>query len=67
MYVSWRGELDTLRVVTARSTYAASNVEDNTLDAFVKSLRHKIDLPGASRLIHTIRGVGYSLREDPGA
>ena len=41
-------------------------VEDNTLDAFVKSLRHKIDLPGASRLIHTIRGVGYSLREDPG-
>ncbi len=40
-------------------------VEDNTLDAFVKSLRHKIDVPGAPRLIHTIRGVGYSLREDP--
>lgn len=40
-------------------------VEDNTLDAFVKSLRHKIDVPGASRLIHTVRGVGYSLREDP--
>src|SRR5262245_4445665 len=42
-------------------------VEDNTLDAFVKSLRHKIDVPGAPRLIHTIRGVGYSLREDPDA
>ena len=40
-------------------------VEDNTLDAFVKSLRHKIDAPGAPRLIHTVRGVGYSLREDP--
>ena len=40
-------------------------VEDNTLDAFVKSLRHKIDPPGVPRLIHTVRGVGYSLREDP--
>lgn len=42
-------------------------VEDNTLDAFVKSLRHKIDVAGAPRLIHTVRGVGYSLREDPDA
>ena len=40
-------------------------VEGNTLDAFVKSLRHKIDAPGRMRLIHTVRGVGYSLREEP--
>jgi two-component system, OmpR family, response regulator MprA len=40
-------------------------VEGNTLDAFVKSLRHKIDAPGRVRLIHTVRGVGYSLREEP--
>ena len=43
------------------------SVEDNTLDAFVKSLRHKIDVAGLARLIHTVRGVGYSLREDPEA
>jgi two-component system response regulator MprA len=40
-------------------------VEGNTLDAFVKSLRHKIEPPGLARLIHTVRGVGYSLREEP--
>jgi len=43
------------------------SVEDNTLDAFVKSLRHKVDAAGRGRLIHTVRGVGYSLREDPEA
>jgi DNA-binding response OmpR family regulator len=42
-------------------------VEGNTLDAFVKTLRHKIDAPGRTRLIHTVRGVGYSLREEPEA
>jgi two-component system OmpR family response regulator len=41
------------------------DVESNTLDAFVKSLRHKLDHAGASRLIHTIRGVGYSIRAEP--
>lgn len=40
------------------------DIESNTLDAFMKSLRHKIDLPGRPRLIHTIRGVGYSLRPE---
>jgi DNA-binding response OmpR family regulator len=40
-----------------------ADVESNTLDAFVSSLRSKIDPPGTSRLIHTVRGVGYSLQE----
>ncbi|MEO8481687.1 MAG: response regulator transcription factor [Acidobacteriota bacterium] len=39
-------------------------VESNTLDAFVKSLRHKLDDGGRTRVIHTIRGVGYCLREE---
>jgi len=41
------------------------HVESNTLDAFVKSLRHKIDAGGRPRLVHTVRGVGYSLRAEP--
>jgi DNA-binding response OmpR family regulator len=40
-----------------------AEVESNTLDAFVSSLRSKVDPPGKLRLIHTVRGVGYSLRE----
>jgi DNA-binding response OmpR family regulator len=39
-----------------------SNIEENTLDAFIRLLRNKIELPNAPRLVHTIRGVGYSLR-----
>src|SRR5262245_38857559 len=39
-------------------------VEANTLDAFVKSLRHKVDVGDRPRLIHTIRGVGYTIREE---
>lgn len=39
-------------------------VENNTLDAFIMSLRHKIETGGRSRLIQTVRGVGYSLRDE---
>ena len=40
------------------------DVESNTLDAFVKSLRQKLDRGDRPRLIQTVRGVGYSLREE---
>jgi DNA-binding response OmpR family regulator len=40
-----------------------SSVESNTLDVFIRLLRGKIDQPGEARLIHTVRGVGYSMRE----
>ncbi|MCX6538367.1 MAG: response regulator transcription factor [Acidobacteria bacterium] len=40
-------------------------IEDNTLDAFVRLLRQKVDGSGRPRLIHTVRGVGYCLREEP--
>lgn len=40
-----------------------SSIESNTLDAFIHLLRAKIDAPPTQRLIHTVRGVGYCLRE----
>lgn len=40
-----------------------SEVENNTLDAFIKKLRQKVDAGEEKRLIHTIRGVGYTCRE----
>ncbi len=41
---------------------ASRDVEDNTLDAFVRLLRQKVDGHGCPPLIHTIRGVGYCVR-----
>jgi two-component system, OmpR family, copper resistance phosphate regulon response regulator CusR len=42
---------------------AASNLT-NVIDVCVNSLRKKIERPGKSQLIHTVRGVGYALREE---
>ncbi len=39
-------------------------IEDNTLDAFMRLLRNKIDNNGRQRLIHTVRGVGYIMRPE---
>lgn len=44
-----------------------SSIESNTLDAFIHLLRAKVDSPPRRRLIHTVRGIGYSLREAPPA
>lgn len=40
------------------------DIEENTLDAFMHLLRNKIDPPGRKKLIHTVRGVGYTIRPD---
>jgi DNA-binding response OmpR family regulator len=39
-----------------------SDIENNTLDAFVRLLRGKIEAAGEPKLLQTIRGVGYTLR-----
>lgn len=40
------------------------DVEDNTLDAFVRLLRSKVDRDFRQKLIHTVRGVGYTVRDE---
>jgi len=42
-----------------------TDVENNTLDAFMKLLRSKVDSDPERRCIHTLRGVGYILRTKP--
>jgi DNA-binding response OmpR family regulator len=39
------------------------DLSPNTVETYISYLRGKVDAEGAPRLIHTIRGVGYSLRE----
>ncbi|HXJ43800.1 MAG TPA: response regulator transcription factor [Bryobacteraceae bacterium] len=40
-------------------------VEFNTVDAYIKLLRDKIENHERRKLIHTIRGYGYILRDQP--
>jgi two-component system response regulator MprA len=37
----------------------------NGLDVYVSYLRRKLEQHGEPRLLHTVRGVGYVLRDDP--
>ena len=38
--------------------------QSNVLDVYVGHLRTKLEADGEPRLLHTVRGVGYALRED---
>lgn len=38
-------------------------IESNTLDAFIRLLRSKIEAPDGPKLIRTVRGVGYCIQE----
>ncbi|MGK8505174.1 response regulator transcription factor [Nocardia asiatica] len=39
--------------------------DTNVVDVFVSYLRRKLEADGAPRVIHTVRGVGFVLREEP--
>jgi len=59
------------KVVSRRSLIEAvwgfdRDIEENTLDAFMHLLRGKVDSRGRPKLIHTVRGVGYMIREVQG-
>jgi two-component system response regulator MprA len=38
--------------------------ESNIIEVYVRYLRQKTEVDGASRVLHTVRGVGYVLREE---
>ena len=42
------------------------DVEGNTLDVFIWQLRSKLEADGAPRLVQTVRGFGYAVREGDG-
>lgn len=45
-------------------TSLGRQVGGNTLEAFVRLLRNKIDCDGRQKLIHTVRGAGYVIQAD---
>lgn len=38
--------------------------DTNVVDVYIRYLRAKVDEPFPTRLLHTVRGVGYTLREE---
>ena len=38
--------------------------ESNIIEVYIRYLRSKLEEHGATRLIQTVRGVGYALREE---
>ena len=46
------------------SETSGSTTLDNVIDVHISRLRRKIDLDRGPRLLHTVRGVGFVLRED---
>lgn len=41
------------------------DVRTDTVDTFVSYLRRKLEAGGRRRLVHTVRGVGFVLRDEP--
>ena len=37
--------------------------EDNVLEVYIHSLREKLEFDNMPRVIHTVRGVGYVIKE----
>ena len=41
------------------------DVDTNVADVFISYLRRKLEREGVRRVIHTVRGIGYVLRDEP--
>jgi DNA-binding response OmpR family regulator len=52
------------REMIARDVWKeVTGVPTNAIDVYVTLLRKKVERPGSRQLIHTMRGVGYALRD----
>ncbi len=50
------------RDLLAEHVWTDAEVESNVIDVYVRYLRNKVDAPFSTPLIHTVRGVGYTMR-----
>lgn len=62
--VRHRGQIVT-REMLGRDVWKEPNYSlTNVIDAYISLLRRKVEKAGQQPLIHTLRGMGYSLREE---
>ena len=61
------GRVSTRETILTAVWGSVPTVEENTLDAFIRLLRRKIDCDEPVKLIHTLRGRGYSLETNESA
>ncbi|HEY8286214.1 MAG TPA: response regulator transcription factor [Chloroflexota bacterium] len=57
------GRVLTRAMIGERCWDMSFDTESNVIDVYVGYLRRKLEIGGQSKLIHTVRGVGYVLRE----
>jgi len=50
------------RAQLEQSVWSESDIGSNVVEVYISYLRQKVDAPFATSLIHTVRGVGYTLR-----
>jgi DNA-binding response OmpR family regulator len=62
--VKHRGTVVTRDMLGRDVWHEPAHALTNVIDVTVTLLRKKLDRPGMSPLIHTVRGVGYSLRAE---
>lgn len=56
-----KGQVLTRELIMDRIWGYDTDVTSNAIDAYIKLLRKKIDLPAGNTLIRNVRGVGYKL------
>ena len=55
------GRMVTREMISKSVWDCDTNTYTNIIDVFITHLRRKVDVPGATKLIHTIRGKGFIL------
>jgi len=55
------------RAELEETVWGESDIGSNVAEVYIGYLRQKIDAPFAAPLLHTVRGIGYTLRGPPPA
>jgi DNA-binding response OmpR family regulator len=58
-----RGKVVSRAEIQARIWEDSFDLSTNIIDVYINALRKKVDAGGRDRLIQTVRGVGYRVRE----
>jgi two-component system, OmpR family, copper resistance phosphate regulon response regulator CusR len=60
-----KGEPATRDMLSREVWKEATGATTNVIDVYINALRKKVERSGSTPLIHTVRGVGYVLKESP--